>query len=395
MARLPNGVKKIIRKDGRIVFRFGFSVNGKPYKVDRATPDAAYNDGMKKRVEAERGAYIRNNAITLKDYALEWLERKETGGTAGASLLNYRGVLKNHILPVLGAEKIQKFERREICNFLASIKKNKSVCIANSCKMVLSQIFKEAKTDGIRNDNPCENIPTMKDKGKKPARETIHRALTDEEISIFFNASRGSWYDGLLRFLLVTGLRAGEAAALTMRNVNFAEGVISIQRTATRDKDGKPILGKTTKTKKSRRKIPMNDESREILNAQIAFLYALRGRVLGLNDFIFPNTRGGMATETTIGGAVETTLNRIKKSGVEFEKIGVHALRDTFASQAIRNGMKPNTLKEILGHASLTMTMDLYAHEYDDTKKEAMEKVCVFRERKEKENESEKICKCD
>ncbi|MEE0028975.1 MAG: tyrosine-type recombinase/integrase, partial [Dialister sp.] len=57
------------------------------------------------------------------------------------------------------------------------------------------------------------------------------------------------------------------------------------------------------------------------------------------------------------------------------DPFSVHAFRDTFASRAARAGIAPNTLKEILGHVSLAMTMDLYAHINELDKKEGMEKL--------------------
>ena len=57
----------------------------------------------------------------------------------------------------------------------------------------------------------------------------------------------------------------------------------------------------------------------------------------------------------------------------------LHAFRDTFASRAIRAGILPNTLKEILGHSSLAMTMDLYAHVNQQDKVEGMKKMLAIR----------------
>lgn len=52
-----------------------------------------------------------------------------------------------------------------------------------------------------------------------------------------------------------------------------------------------------------------------------------------------------------------------------------HVFRHTFATRAIEAGMQPQVLKTILGHSSLTMTMDLYSHVLPDTKADEMEKI--------------------
>lgn len=61
-----------------------------------------------------------------------------------------------------------------------------------------------------------------------------------------------------------------------------------------------------------------------------------------------------------------TTYNR-------FEKFTMHSLRHTFATRAIESGIKPKVLQKILGHSSITITMDLYVHVTDDEFKTEIE----------------------
>ena len=88
--------------------------------------------------------------------------------------------------------------------------------------------------------------------------------------------------------------------------------------------------------------------------------------------------------------SVQSEINRIirqinadetkqaKKEGrqpVAFPHFTTHVFRHTFATRAIEAGMQPQTLKTILGHSTLSMTMDLYAHVLEDTKAEEMRKI--------------------
>lgn len=66
---------------------------------------------------------------------------------------------------------------------------------------------------------------------------------------------------------------------------------------------------------------------------------------------------------------------QIEKDGKEITPFTFHSLWHTFATRAIENGMNPQTLKAILGHSSLSMTMDLYSHVMEDTKAQEMEKM--------------------
>lgn len=60
---------------------------------------------------------------------------------------------------------------------------------------------------------------------------------------------------------------------------------------------------------------------------------------------------------------------------IKIEHFTSHALRATFATRAIEQGMTPQTLKTIMGHSSYKMTMDLYAHVLPNTKQEEMKKI--------------------
>ena len=62
----------------------------------------------------------------------------------------------------------------------------------------------------------------------------------------------------------------------------------------------------------------------------------------------------------------------MKSEGSEVGHISCHCLRHTFATRAIEGGMKPQVLKNILGHSSLAITMDLYAHVLGDEKEQEM-----------------------
>jgi len=69
------------------------------------------------------------------------------------------------------------------------------------------------------------------------------------------------------------------------------------------------------------------------------------------------------------------SLKKINKADISFERFTPHCFRHTFATRAIENGMKPQTLKTILGHSTLSMTMDLYSHVLPTTKAEEMEMI--------------------
>ena len=91
----------------------------------------------------------------------------------------------------------------------------KSLRVRDMCKINLSQCFKKAVTLGIIKMNPCDAVELKKHKAEKK------KALTIEEQERFLSEIEGSKYELLYRTLLATGMRIGEALALTRSDVDF------------------------------------------------------------------------------------------------------------------------------------------------------------------------------
>ncbi|ETP70919.1 site-specific recombinase XerD, partial [Lachnospiraceae bacterium JC7] len=242
----------------------------------------------------------------------------------------------------------------------------------NQVMKLLNCIMKAAKVEGVIDRNPCEGVKNLK-RTEQEARETIHRALTLEETEEFFRAAkdRNSWYLPLYEFLINTGCRIGEAGALQRSDIDIKNNVIHIRRTITISEVGIEI-GESPKTKTSKRDIPMNDAIKTAIQKQEQQNRDLFGDIISLNSHIFSSMNGGFISSTVVIRDIKATL---KNTGIDY--FTPHAFRDTFATRAIEAGMNPQTLKEILGHSSYSMTMDLYAHVMENTKQKEMNLIRI------------------
>lgn len=86
---------------------------------------------------------------------------------------------------------------------------------------------------------------------------------------------------------------------------------------------------------------------------------------------------GGLIHNSVINKAISDAIERLNNKGMYIEHFTAHALRDTFATRYIEQGGQPQTLKTILGHNSLAMTMDLYAHVLPNTKQQEMDNINI------------------
>ncbi len=373
MAKIPEGMRR--RENGG--FEYRFTHMGVRCSVGGTSIEECRRKRREKEREIESGAYKSNDKITLNEYFKEWIEQKERT-VKGSTIYAYKTGYRNHIAKALGKQKIKGLERRAIVKLLNRIADERGIGASNYARRVLASILNAAVQEEVISRNVMSGIPTIKDT-KPPARETVHRELNERELRDFFTLIKGSRYLNAFKFMLYTGIRVGECVALQWGDMDFKNGLIRIQKTFTKDKNGKRKLGETPKTKKSKRVIPMNAAIRALIKEQMTVEREINGSI-NLRGFVFPSERGGMVGHSSFNTLIASALERGRRMSppISIEPFGVHAFRDTFASRAIRAGIPPNTLKEILGHSSLAMTMDLYAHVNQQDKIEGMEKMLAF-----------------
>lgn len=385
MARkqIPAGARK--RPGGGWEWRFTY--NGKRCSVGAPTLDELQKKHDERIKEIDAGVYTANRNITVGQYFDEWIDRKKFT-IKESSLFTYKNYFNAHIRHEIGNIKLKSLERRQLLALQQKVSTKKIISnrthrgractggpdIANCVISLMKSLLKSAMDDEIIIRNVAATIPPIKTE-KRPARETCHRELSDEELRIFFKYADRSIYGNAFRFMLYTGLRAGECGALEWQDVDWKEKVIHVRRTMTMGKNGKFIVGTSTKTRKSTRDIFMNKGIFSLVMKQYEIYTGLHGKIMNLNDPIFPTSKGEHATEQSFYSGVVGLIKTAHRNGEKLAPFGTHALRDTFASKAIRAGMPPNVLKEILGHSSYKMTMDLYVHTNEKDKRRAMQSL--------------------
>ena len=330
MARLPAGFRK--RSSGGYEYRFTY--NGVRCSVGGVTIAECKKKAKEKQGLLDLGVYHTNETITLNQYFNEWIKQKEMT-VKGSTILSYKTSYRCNITPTLGKHKIKTIERRQVVSMLNQVAKEKGIGAANYARRVIVSLLNAAIHDDIVMRNVAAGIPSLKTTGK-PARETIHRELTDQELEEFFTTMQHYWYYNIFLFMLYTGTRAGECCGLQWKDIDRKNGIIHIRKTITRNKDGKRIIGETPKTRTSKRDIPINKAIKGVIEKQWQ-LYCDTHDMLALNDLVFPGEHGQITNTTSLNHSIAGALSRIKKKkGIIIASFSVHAFRDTFASRAIR-----------------------------------------------------------
>lgn len=241
----------------------------------------------------------------------------------------------------------------------------------NNCMDHLSHVFNAAVKDETIDRNPCRCLERIK-RTEKPARETIHRALTEEETKAFFAEAKDSYYYNAFVVMIKTGIRIGELGALGVTDVDTKNRTIHITKTITRDEVGGYLIGSTPKTDAGNREIPGVDpeaiacvQDQRRLNRDI-----FGGRI---EKTIFRSPEGALLREYTVNREIKRIC---KRAGIE--RFTCHAFRATFATRFIEQRPQDyKVLSEILGHSNTKITLDLYTHVMKDKKVTAMNDIYI------------------
>ena len=353
MARIPSGMRK--KENG--LFEKRFTVEGKRYSAyGRSTKECAENE-LRIREEIKAGLYNSNKNITLDAYFDEW-EKSRRGTIKDSSIKINRSKYNNHIKPVLGKIKVQKIEKRSVVKFQQDLSKKLSASMTNGVIVLLKTVLNAAVDDEILMKNPAASVKPLRKDDRPKASETIHRALTREEQQAFMQEAKTEWLYEFFCFSLCTGM-------------------IRVNKTVSW-KEGGGIEETLPKSDTSNRDIPMNDTIKKILQMQktkMSMVYGeIHARKMDSNIFIGSNGAKAIAS-STVSSAIDNVLKRLRQQGIEIERFTHHAFRDTFATRYIEEGGNMQTLQKILGHSSLAMTADLYAHVLPNTKQQEMQQI--------------------
>ena len=369
-----------VRSDGRRVITFRY--NGKKYFAYGSTVSEAREKARKLRQELEDNTYQQGKGLTIDGFVARWHDArrdKVKGATMRRSSYLYKIMSDTPIDKAgtrFGSLKVKDVERQNIIDLQATLKSTISMSgrvytsrTINDMIALLRQIFRDAMIERIIQWNPAEGVSGYK-RTEPKARDTIHRALTEDETKAFFEAAKGCWYEPLFRFLLATGCRIGEAGAI--KESKIRNGMLYIDCTITRDELGYYDVGDDTKTPAGQRAIPYTDAARAAIEDQREQNNIMFGNLIDINGTIFRTSRGNIISDTKVN---ESIARICKKIGIE--RFTAHAFRDTFATRAIESGMEPKILQEILGHSDIRMTMNIYAHVMQDTKIAQMSQVKI------------------
>lgn len=272
--------------------------------------------------------------------------------------------------------------------------KNLAINTLDNVHTVLHPIFDMAVRDDIIRKNPTDGVMTEIKKTSKKNTGVRH-ALTVEQQKAFINAIRVSpeyvhWYP-LFATLLGTGMRIGECAGLTWKNVDFDLRRIRVDHAATYYRRGEHVGFAITdvKTEAGVRYIPMMDAVYDALMNE----YERQKRdgfsfyeLDGMTGFVFTNKLGSLHNPHCVNLAIRRisedynareiiAAKKEKREPVIIPHFSCHVLRHTFCSRLCESDMNLKVIQEIMGHRNIETTLDIYTEVNYNKKQDSMDEL--------------------
>jgi integrase len=309
---------------------------------------------------------IKQSAIHLGDFLESWLKTKRVSIGAGA-YRQYESHVREHLIPSLGNLLLVELERNPqvIEDAMASWKRKDgreghlSPLFIKKVWSTLRTALNKAKKLQHVATNPC----TLVDPPKVERKEM--KWLDPSQVRQHLDAFDKTTIGAAIATALGSGCRCGELLALRWRDVSLSDETLRVEhslervaiRTATRTRY--ELRFKEPKTKKSRRTIPLTafavDRLKRYRIEQAQRLMAAGVRPDG-DTLVFDND--GQPWVPTSFGMLYARL----RDEAALTNIGLHGLRHTFASLLLLSGADLKTVSTALGHSSVAITADLYAH---------------------------------
>lgn len=329
----------------------------------------------RKCLEVDQGIYTPPSKLTIKQWCEIWLE-EYNGDVKPTTIVSYRQHINNHILPALGAVKLNALTPSAVQKFYNDLQREEKQLSPKTIKNihgVLHQALKQAVKLGYMRSNPTEacTLPRIEKAEIKP--------LDAPDIKVFLDALDDSEYSTLFKVDLFTGMQQGEILGLQWDCIDFDRGTITINKQLTRLR---------VKDEVYRFSSLKNDKPRTIQPAPYVMNLLREHRKAQLEKRL---RAGSLWDEGEFPGLVFTTetgkhlcfavvlrhyQKALEKAGLPVKRF--HDLRHTFAVTSLRAGDDVKTVQENLGHHSAAFTLDQYGHVMETMREASARRMEAF-----------------
>ena len=332
---------------------------GKRYEVTGKTEQEALEKLAELKVSLQRGEKTVGGNSTVDRWFREWVDvYKKPSGMTAKSLGNIESKYRLYLKPTIGSMRLKDVREVHLQKILNS-QEGMSYGHVSAIYSLMQNLFRKARMTRMIVFDPSEGIELPY------SVKRTRRSITDEERKALLKTAE-THRGGLLALLsLYAGLRPGESMALQWKDIDFEKNEIHVYKAL---ESGSTNI-KGPKTQAGVRDIPLHAE----------LLPKLKAAQKGPFDFVLTDTKGRPLTNITKQRMWDSFKYQMdvnmgakrKRSAIVESKMApdfnVYCLRHTFCTDLQRAGVPINVAKELMGHANISVTANIYTHRDSQT----------------------------
>ena len=321
-----------------------------------------------------------------------------------STMAKYGNIITHYILPTLGDREIQELDYITICTFrnylLEKGGKNGQGLSAKTVTdtiTLLHAIMRYSEDAGIQNIPPIRRIPV------RQARKELRILSRSEQLSLIQQLNQAQDpYQMAILLALYTGMRIGEICALRIEDINYREKTLYVRRTIQRIQNHRQtssristqIQTQTHSQSHEKTHVPIDspssdqsppppyDRTKILITTpkspsslrEIPIIPKLEHRMRSFQTAEKGFFLTGSETHYIEPRVLQYQFDRLMKD-MDITGMTFHCLRHTFATRCIETGIDIKTLSEILGHSSVSITMNRYVHSSMELKRKGIQRV--------------------
>ncbi len=296
------------------------------------------------RQSVQDQVWTSNDKLTINEFLDRYLTDIAAPTTRPRTLENYSWLIHKHIQPALGGLRLANLTPQRVQGFYSErLASGLSAATVLHIHNLLHKTLEQAVRWGLAARNVTDLVDAPSPRRRPPTVWSV------EQVRQFLEVASQHRLYALYALAIYTGMRQGELLGLQCDDIDWGTGTINVRHSLQTLRGWSQTLG-SPKTEKSRRRVTLSETAKAILDAHTRVLKEKQG-------YVFTSLVG---TPLRPHSVIDTFKRLVAEAGVP--QIRFHDLRHTCATLHLLAGTNPKVVQDLLGHSTITLTLDTYSH---------------------------------